>query len=141
MRSKTPLAMMELLVMLLVFALAAALCVQVFVFADGDSRRDAARDRALAEVQNAAECLKSLRGDYAAAAQILGGAWDGACWTIAWDEDWTPVPEAESVYRLEGVPETSGTALLGSAELTAYTAAGEALCALRTAWQEVDVHG
>ena len=139
MRSKTPLAMMELLVMLLVFALAAALCVQVFVFADGDSRRDAARDRALAEAQNAAECLKSLRGDYAAAAQTLGGDWDGESWTIAWDEDWAPVSEAESAYRLEVLP-GGGTALLGSAELTAYTTDGEVLCALRTAWQEVDVH-
>ena len=74
MRSKTPLAMMELLVMLLVFALAAAVCVQVFVFAGADSRRDAARDRALAEVQNAAECIKSLRGDYETAARRLGGA-------------------------------------------------------------------
>ena len=139
MRSKTPLAMMELLVMLLVFALAAAVCVQVFVFADGDSRRDAARDRALAEVQNAAECLKSLRGDYEAAAQALGGTWDGVCWTIAWDDGWTQTSGGEA-YRLEVLPETPATALLGAAELTVYTAAGDALCTLRTAWQEVDGH-
>ena len=34
MRSKSPLALMEQVVMVLVFALAAALCIQVFVFSD-----------------------------------------------------------------------------------------------------------
>ena len=34
MRSKTPLALMEQMVMVLVFALAAALCLQVFVVSD-----------------------------------------------------------------------------------------------------------
>ncbi|MEI3306106.1 MAG: hypothetical protein V8R40_08850 [Dysosmobacter sp.] len=47
MRSKAPLALMEQLVMVLVFALAAALCVQVFVLSGQTSRWNAARDRAL----------------------------------------------------------------------------------------------
>ena len=120
MRSKTPLAMMELLVMLLVFALAAAVCVQVFVFAGADSRRDAARDRALAEVQNAAECIKSLRGDYETAARRLGGAWDGTRWVLEWDDAWSQTPDA-GAYRLEVLPGPE-TELLGRAELTVYTA-------------------
>ena len=47
MRSKTPLAMMEQLLMLLVFALAALVCLQVFVFSGQTSRRNEARDRAV----------------------------------------------------------------------------------------------
>jgi Tfp pilus assembly protein PilX len=58
-RSKTPLALMEQLVMVLVFALAAALCVQVFVLSDRTSRYGEARDRALLEAQSAAEALKA----------------------------------------------------------------------------------
>ena len=58
-RSKTPLALMEQMVMVLVFALAAALCVQVFVLSDRTSRYGKARDRALMEAQSAAEALKS----------------------------------------------------------------------------------
>ena len=58
-RSKTPLALMEQMVMVLVFALAAALCVQVFVLSDRTSRYGEARDRALLEAQSAAEALKS----------------------------------------------------------------------------------
>ena len=54
MRSKAPLALMEQLVMVLVFALAAALCVQVFVLSYQTSRRNEARDRAVLEAQNAA---------------------------------------------------------------------------------------
>ena len=58
MRSKAPLVLMEQLVMVLVFALAAALCVQVFVLSDQTSRSHEARDRAVVAAQNAAENLK-----------------------------------------------------------------------------------
>ena len=60
MRSKAPLTLMEQVLMILVFALAAALCVQVFVFSGQSSRRNEARDRAVLEAQNAAETLKSV---------------------------------------------------------------------------------
>ena len=49
MRSKAPLILMEQMVMLLVFALAAALCLQAFVKSDALSSRGEARDRALLE--------------------------------------------------------------------------------------------
>ena len=65
MRNKSPLALMEQLVMVLVFALAAALCLQVFMFADLTSERNAAIDRAVTECQNAAEILKASGGDLA----------------------------------------------------------------------------
>ena len=47
MKSKAPLALMEQLVMVLVFALAAALCVQAFFASDRMSRQGEARDRAV----------------------------------------------------------------------------------------------
>ena len=46
MRSKAPLALMEQMVMVLVFALAAALCLQAFALADRISRQNAERDQA-----------------------------------------------------------------------------------------------
>ena len=61
---------------MLVFALAAALCLQVFVLSDKTSRRNEARDRAVLEAQNTAEELKSLRGDLAQAAGLYGGTFD-----------------------------------------------------------------
>lgn len=74
MRSKTSLILMELLVMVLVFALCAALCLQIFVRAEEISLETARRDEALVLAQNAAELLRSgdaaedvahaLSGDY-----------------------------------------------------------------------------
>ena len=72
MRSKAPLALMEQLVMVLVFALAAALCVQAFVLSDQTSRRNEARDRAVLEAQNAAEELKSVHGDFQQMTELYG---------------------------------------------------------------------
>lgn len=60
MRSKASLFLMEQLVMLLVFALAAALCLGVFVRADHISEETQQRDQAVILACNAAELLKSI---------------------------------------------------------------------------------
>lgn len=141
MRSKAPLAMMEQLVMVLVFALAAALCLQVFVLSDKTSRRNEARDRAVLEAQNTAEELKSLRGDFARAADLHGGTFDGQTWDKSYNADWEQEDGGDAVYRILAVCADSGDPLLGCAEVTIYTAEGELLFSLPVAWQEVTDHG
>ena len=138
MRSKAPLAMMEQLVMVLVFALAAALCVQVFVLSDRTSRRNEARDRAALAAQNAAEEVKSVRGDFAQAAALYGGTWNGQLWGRSYDADWARDGDD---YHVLVTPADSGDALLGAAEVTVYTAEGDLLFTLPVAWQEVADHG
>lgn len=74
MRSKTSLFLIEMLVMVLVFALCAALCIQVFARAEEISLETARQEEALLTAQNAAELLRSgmtaetvtqtLGGDY-----------------------------------------------------------------------------
>lgn len=59
MKSKAPLLMMEQLIMVLVFALASALCLRCFALAGEISERTARRDEAVLIAQNAAERLKS----------------------------------------------------------------------------------
>lgn len=59
MKSKAPLVMMEQIVMVLVFALAAALCLQTFVLSGNLSKRIEAEGRAAIEAQNAAETMKA----------------------------------------------------------------------------------
>lgn len=66
MKHKASLLLMEQLVMILVFALAAALCLQVFARAEGISQETARRDEAVVLAQNAAELLKAT-GDLKAA--------------------------------------------------------------------------
>lgn len=62
MKSKASLFLMEQLVMVLVFALAAALCLGVFVRANEISSETARRDEAVIIAQNAAQMLK-VTGD------------------------------------------------------------------------------
>lgn len=59
MRSKTSLFLIELLVMVLIFALCAALCLQIFVRAEQISLETARRDDALLLARNAAELFRS----------------------------------------------------------------------------------
>lgn len=66
MKSKTSLLLMELLVMILVFALTAALCLQVFAKAAAISEETACRDQAMILARNAAELLKATGGDESA---------------------------------------------------------------------------
>jgi type II secretory pathway pseudopilin PulG len=128
MRNKAPLAMIEQVVMLLVFALAAAICLQVFVKADKQSQRNAAQSKAALTAQNAAETLKSTAGDYAAAAALYGGEWNGEAWVL-------DVPDTAGC-RVEVTPAAQTQPLLGEATVTAYTADEEVLLALPVAWQE-----
>ena len=63
MKSKTPLVLMEQLVMVLVFAMAAAICLQVFGLSDRLSKENEARAEAALLAQNTAEELKSSYGE------------------------------------------------------------------------------
>lgn len=59
MKNRTSLVLMEQLVMVLVFALAAAVCLQLFAKADAISCQTARRDEAVILAQSVAEQLKS----------------------------------------------------------------------------------
>lgn len=144
MRSKTPLALMEQVVMILVFALAAALCIQVFVFADQTSRHNEARDRAVLEAQNAAEALK--HGDNAYFVDMGARVNGDAGYALAYDANWQSV-QAESdddptiAYRLMTIRTDSGNPYLWTAEVRVQTADGELLFSLPVAGQNEGVGG
>lgn len=136
MRSRMPLALMELTVMLAVFALTAALCLRAFVWSDLHSRENAARDRAVVQAESAVETLKGLRGDYEAAACRMGGKWNGTYWEIGYDVDWQIAEDGSACYYLQAEPEEAPSGL-GRAEIRVLTADGKELTALPGAWQEV----
>lgn len=101
MKSKAPLLLMEQMVMLLVFALAAALCLQAFVKSDSLSSRSEARDRAAVLCQNAAETVRHYGGDaqnaLSRAAEDLGAAYseEFVTFSLDYDENWTPIPAGD----------------------------------------------
>lgn len=125
MKNKTPLAMIELTVMLLVLALAAALCLRAFAWADRRSEENSCRDTAVVELQSAAECLRHCGGDFEAAVSLYGGAWDGSCWRIDC-----------GAFEIRAIPRASGQQYLGSAVLEAEYQ-GRVLASLQVCWQEV----
>lgn len=138
-RSKVPLILMEQMIMLLVFALAAALCVRAFVLADSRSLHNEARDRALTVAQNTAELYKSVQGDAESVAARVGGSLENGGFCIVYGEDWQPThAERETAYLLTVTPLPKETPRLGKAELRVTDAAGETLITLPLAWQEVD---
>lgn len=112
MRSKTSLFLIELLVMVLVFALCAALCIQIFVRAEEISLETERRDDALILARNAAELLRSGRSAEETAQTLSGD------YTVQIEPLQTEVPalqKAQITVYFENIP----------------------LFALVTGWQEV----
>ena len=124
MRNKAPLALLEQILMLLIFALAAVICLRVFLWSDDTSRHSARRDEALIHAQTVAETLKAHGGDFAAAAAALHGTVEDGALVID-GEDYTLRAEKEAPAPY-----------LGRAEIAAE-AGGEVLFTLPVAWQEV----
>ena len=137
MKSKAPLAMMEQIVMLLVFALAAALCLQAFVKSDQLSKRSEARDRAAVLCQNAAEVIRSEGGNFNKAAERLGLTFgQGSTMFRYYDADWNPLSDIEGAYCLtiHGLYDTPPG--LGKASVSVVSEESGLLFEIEVAWQE-----
>lgn len=129
MKNRTSLFLMELLVMVLVFAIAGAVCLQGLVRADTMSRDIQLRDRAAIFCQNGAQTLKVCRS-LPAAAEELGASLQENRW-IAFRET------EEGLLRLEIAPRTAPVPGMGQAEVTVFSGEGEeVLFSLTVGWQE-----
>lgn len=134
MRSRAPLALLEQVLMLVIFAVAAVICLRVFLWSDDASRKGADRDHAILCAQSAAEVLKSCEGDLSSAAAILGGEEMNGQWVITYDKEWKISAEEETyILRVSRLPQDG---FLGCAEVV-VSQNEEALTALTVAWQEV----
>ena len=120
MRSKTPLVLMEQLVMVLVFAMAAAICLQVFGLSDRLSKENEARAEAALLAQNTAEELKSSYGEV-----LLG--WEEADGIYYMEEDG---------YRVRVQAEETEISGLQKVKLQVWQEE-EVLFEIPVAWQEV----
>lgn len=140
MRSKAPLILMEQMVMLLVFALASALCLQAFVKSDDLSARSEARDRAVTAAQTAAETIRHNAGDMEQAAAALGAAqYDESSLLVAYDSDWD-IAQDTMRYHLGAVLVDSGVDGLGTAQIWVRDEGAEEdeseLLRFEVSWQE-----
>ena len=72
-RSKAPLSLMEQLIMVFVFAFAAAICLQAFVYSDQLSKKGTTEEMAAMRATEVIETCKAYHGDLKKAAEKLGG--------------------------------------------------------------------
>ncbi len=136
MNNKGILALLEQVLMLLVFAVAAAVCIRAFVWADAKAVRNGKVDRAYVAAQSAAEVVKHTAGEFPRAAQLHGGRGEEASWVLHYDENWKMTGENGCyTVTVEKIP--SQEPLLGCAQVT-VTEDGEILCCLKICWQEVE---
>ncbi len=135
MKNKAALTMIELVLMLSVFAAAAALCMGALMWAGETSERCSDRDQALLQAQNAAQVLKSCGGDLDKAAELFGGANTPEGWIVHYNGDWEQAEE-NGKYVLVVRHGESGSDLLGLANIRVLC--GEScLVEIKAAWQEV----
>ncbi len=146
MKGKGSLALMEQLVMLLVFALAAALCLQAFVKSDQMSKDSEAADHAMVLCQSVAETVKNKGGDLAAAAESMNipygsYAGEGMAFEQHYNEDWTVSNTREYAYVLRAEETDSEINGLGKARVWVEATPASTLFELEFSWQEVTAHG
>lgn len=121
-RSKAPLALMEQVIMVLVFAMAAVLCIQAFVVAGQFSKESNGIDKAAIVGQTMAELAKSQRG------QVQE--------EIYYTTDWEVTDEAYGVYLVR-FHKNATDGLLGSGTVTVTRIEdNKELFAINAAWQE-----
>ena len=130
-KSKAPLALIELLVMIPVFALAATICLQIFAHAERLSRKQEAKVHGTLAAQNTAELLKSTQGDYEAVVESLGGYQDGSGRYLIGDKD-----RHQTACYLLITPLADTDPYLASATIQVFYD-DETLLEITVAWQEV----
>jgi len=138
MKNKAPLPLMEQLIMVLVFALAAALCLQGFSLADQTSHSQENRNHAVVLAQNMAECLKASAGNYETLAAQSQGIRNGQALTVCYDKNWQVLSDTpRAVYILQVTPIQTDHSLLGKA-LIQVKEQDDILFEITVAWQEVE---
>lgn len=134
MRNKATLVMIEHLVMLLVFLLAATVCVRIFVLSEKMSRKYEATDRASLEAQNVAELLKKSGID-GYVKQTGAVRTEDNKWVIFFDSDWNPTEERTGKFTLTVEYSVGETGLLWQADIIVLSENGKELFRIPAAGQ------
>lgn len=122
MRCRTPLALMEQTVMLLVFVVAAVFCVRIFVSADQSSERSIQKDQAILTAKNTIEILKSKDSH-------------GKDFAVSYDKNWKETKE-NAVYEMTVIYMESKSPFLWQAEVEIKDDHGNVLICLPAAGQK-----
>lgn len=91
---------MELMIAIMFFAVASAVCVQLFVKAHLLSQQSSDLNMAVNQAQTAASFFKSTNGSPEAMAEQMGGTGEGETLVVTYDENWAPSSREQAVYVL-----------------------------------------
>jgi len=122
--SRTGLFLMELILVILCFAVSAAICLRVFVSAKQTADRSRDLSAAVLAAENAAECWKASAGDLGECAAFLNVEEDGNTLIQTFDSDWQ-LTDGNVEYRLYLKAQN------GEASITVTDADGEAIFSLK----------
>ena len=139
MKNRTYLMLLEQLVMILVFAAAAAVCMRVFVYSYQISGDASALSEAALLAQNTAEQIKAARGTAGLSEQGLYWNGEESCWEASYDERWQPTAMKTEKYRMTVCPENASGLSPGIAGIRIWEIGKESrelLFELTVAWQE-----
>ena len=98
--SKTRLFLIELVIIILFFAFAGAICANIFVKAHTLSSKSTDISMAVMQAQSAAECVKDTDGDAKKLCDLLDGQDTAEGLTVYYDKDWKPSDESGAKYEL-----------------------------------------
>ena len=138
--SKAPLVLMEQVIMVLVFALVAALCIQAFVLARTLSIQMTDRDHAMNVSQTLAETVKAYGGDPERVCETLGGETDGDQMRFFYDADWNESTETDASFLLV-LEQEAGEGFCRNAKVTVTDSSGEReIISMNIAWQGAEAY-
>lgn len=127
--SKSTLFLMEIVIVILIFSLCAAVCLSLFAASDRMSEESDALNHAVVISKNAAGCFKSAEGDYALLFALMEvpariDSIDGKqCAKVYYDNNWEPATHAkENGYYLSVSEITHETSMMEVALLEAEIA-------------------
>lgn len=101
--SKSALFLMEMIISILFFSLASAVCIQIFAKAHTLSRRTVNQNHAVTQAQNLAECFLALDGDLQQIVELYGACSMDASNKILvyFDNSWAPCLSEEATFQAE----------------------------------------
>lgn len=134
MKNKSTLVLIEQIVMVLVFALAAAVCMRVFAASERLSRKYEATDGAVLAAQNVAELLKAdgIKGFTERTGAVQSGE---NTWVVWYDKDWNLTEDASAEFVADVTYTEEEAGFLFRAEIVIRTKDGTELFRLPVAGQ------
>jgi prepilin-type N-terminal cleavage/methylation domain-containing protein len=115
-------SLIELIVAVALFSVAAAICVRLFAGAKCISDEAAELSRSVVAAQSAAECFKASDGDCAETAQLCGGKTTTVGFEVNYDRNFEPCEENGKYLLRADISEDDGVI---SCKITVYKAQTE----------------